>query len=186
LKVVGRTPRREEGFRLDFYNCGLNDANLAGGDFSEAMFYYSRLFGTSFSGANLNGTGLSFCRGRGVAFTFASARGAHFVNAEYKNGWFLAADLTDADFYGCDLSGSDFGRRYAEEGNPPIPPAVLRNARFTKAILKETNLRGVDLTTARGLTPEQLEEAITDKNTLMPERWGGGEDDFTNPACQQA
>jgi hypothetical protein len=38
-------------------------------------------------------------------------------------------------------------------------------------------LRGVDLRTVRGLTREQLKEAITDENTVLPDRWGGGEDD---------
>jgi uncharacterized protein YjbI with pentapeptide repeats len=91
-------------------------------------------------------------------------------------GWFLAADLTDADFYGCDLSGSDFGRRYYEEGVPPLPPAILTNARLTRAKLTNTNLRGVDLTSVRGLTEEQLTEAITDESTVPPQVWGGGED----------
>lgn len=94
------------------------------------------------------------------------------MNAKYTNGWFLEADLTDTDFYGCHLSGSDFGRRYGEEGNPPIPPAIVTHARFTKARLTGTNLRGVDLRTVRGLTAAQLQEAITDDNTLLPERWG--------------
>jgi uncharacterized protein YjbI with pentapeptide repeats len=178
LSVLARRPNVDtETRRLDFYHSGLNDAHLHGGDFRGAMFYYSRLDGASFSGAKLDGAGLSFCHAKGAAFTNCSARNANFVNAEYTNGWFLAADLTNTDFYGCDLSGSDFGRRYAEEGNPPFPPAVLTNARFTKAKLTGTNLRGVDLRTARGLTPEQLKEAITDEKTLMPERWGTGGDD---------
>ena len=142
------------------------------------MFDYGRLDGASFSGARLNGADLSFCRAQGAAFTNSSARDAHFVNAEYKRGWFLAADLTDSDFYGCDLRGSDFGRRYAEEGDPPLPPAILTRARFTNAKLAGTILRGVDLSTVRGLTPEQLAEAVTDKNTLLPLRWRiPGEDD---------
>jgi hypothetical protein len=163
--------------RLDFYHSGLNDADFRNGDFRKAMFDYSRLDGASFSGARLDGADLSFCTARGAAFTRSTARGAHFVNAKYVNGWFLAADLTDCDFYGCDLSGSDFGRRYAEEGNPPLPPAALTNARFTKAKLRGTNLRGIDLRTVRGLTPEQLKEAITDDNTLMPIRWMTDADD---------
>jgi hypothetical protein len=76
------------------------------------------------------------------------------------------------------LSGSDFGRRYAEEGNPPIPPAGVDGARFTRAKLKGTNLRGVNLATVRGLEKQQLAEAITDGNTVMPTTWGGGEDEF--------
>jgi uncharacterized protein YjbI with pentapeptide repeats len=178
LTVIGRLPRDEDQFRLDFYNCGLNDARLAYGDFREAMFYYSRLVGALFAGAQLDGAGLSFCIAERAGFNHSSARQASFVNAEYKNGWFLDADLSEADFYGCDLTGSDFGRRYAEEGNPPIPAATLENARFTKAILKDTNLRGVNLENVSGLTREQLKDAITDKNTIMPKRWGGGEDTF--------
>ena len=92
-------------------------------------------------------------------------------------GWFLAADLSDADFYGCDLTGSDFGRRYAELGDPPLPPALLTRARFTNAKLTGTILRGVDLSTVRGLTPEQLQEAVTDDNTLPPLQWRVREDD---------
>jgi len=179
LYVLARRPNAEGGAkRLDFYHSGLNDADLSGGDFRNAMFDYGRLDGASFSGARLNGADLSFCRAQGAAFTNSSARDAHFVNAEYKRGWFLAADLTDSDFYGCDLRGSDFGRRYAEEGDPPLPPAILTRARFTNAKLAGTILRGVDLSTVRGLTPEQLAEAVTDKNTLLPLRWRiPGEDD---------
>lgn len=178
LSVLARRPNVEaETQRLDFYHSGLNDADFRSGDFRDAMFDYSCLNSASFAGAKLDRADLSFCRAKGAAFTTSSARGAHFVNATYTYGWFLAADLTDTDFFGCDLTGSDFGRRYAEEGNPPFPPAVVTNARFTKAKLTGTNLRGVDLRTVRGLTPEQLEEAITDDNTLLPERWSTGGDD---------
>lgn len=179
LSVLGRRPGAGvEHRRLDFYHCGLNDANLAGVNMQRAMFYYSRLVQTRFSNANLDEAGLSFCEAERAAFTGASARKANFVNAVYKNGWFLHADLTDADFYGCDLSGSDFGRRYAADNDPPLPPARLTNARMTKAILLNTNLRGVDLSTVRGLKQDQLSAAITDENTILPLQWGGGEDEY--------
>lgn len=176
VTVIGRRPYVDtETHRLDFYHSGLNRVNFRSGNFKGAMFYYSRLDHASFAGANVEEAGLSFCQAEVAAFTRSSARGANFVNAKYVNGWFLAADLTDTDFYGCDLSGSDFGRRYAEEGHPPLPPAVVTNARFTHAKLKGTNLRGVDLRTVRGLTPDQLKEAVTDDNTLLPEHWGADE-----------
>jgi uncharacterized protein YjbI with pentapeptide repeats len=178
ISVVARRPNVEaETRRLDFYHSGLNDASFRSGDFRGAMILYCRLDGASFAGARLDRADLSFGRARGAAFTRASARGVGFVNAKYTHGWFLAADLTDADFYGCDLTGSEFERRYAEDGDPPIQPAVVTNARFTKAILTGTNLRGVDLRTVQGLTPDQLKEAITDENTLLPEEWGTGDDD---------
>lgn len=175
LTVLGRFPiERSEPPRrhMDFYHCGLSDADLMGADFRNAMFYYCQLVDTRFAGACLDGAGLSFCKAERAAFTGASARGANFVNAAYRDGWFLRADLTDADFYGCDLTGSDFGRRYAEDGNSPTPPAILTRARFTKATLHNTNLCGVDLRTVRGLEPQQLKEAIIDKNTILPEQWG--------------
>ncbi|MGW4179698.1 pentapeptide repeat-containing protein [Streptomyces rubiginosohelvolus] len=179
LTVLGRRAAAPGRNRLDFYHCGLRDADLSGGDFREAMFYYSNLTATSFADARLDGAGLSFCKTDGAtAFTGSSARGANFVNASYPKSWFLEADLTGADFYGCDLSGSDFGRRYAKDGNPPTPPSILTNARFTKANLAGTNLRGVDLSTVRGLERDQLSRAITDKNTILPKEWGGGEDEY--------
>jgi hypothetical protein len=178
LSVIARRPDADkETQRLDLYHSGLNDADLSHGDFRKVMFDYGRLDGASFSGAQLDGADLSFCTARGAAFTHSTARGAHFVNATYKYGWFLNADLRDTDFYGCDLTGSDFGRRYAELGDPPLPPANVKGARFTKAKLKDTNLMGVDLSTVRGLTSEQLAEAKTDKNTIMPLRWHSSEDD---------
>jgi uncharacterized protein YjbI with pentapeptide repeats len=177
LKVIGRRVSLSDGHgRLDFYFSGLNDADLSNGSFEEAMFYYSSLEDAHFSNSKLNGAGLSFCRAERAAFTGCVARNANFVNAKYVNCWFLHADLTNADFFGCDLSGSDFGRRYQELGDPPFPPATLTNARFTKAILMGTNLRGCDLSTVRGLTSDQLSKAITDENTILPTRWRSAED----------
>lgn len=178
LLVVARRPGVEtERRRLDFYCAGLNDADFAAGDFRGAMFDYGRLDNAHFGGALLDGADLSFCKARGAAFTHTSAQNAHFVNATFSHGWFLNANLENADFSGCDLTSSDFGRRYDEHGAPPLPPAVLTNARFTKANLKGTILRGVDLRTLTGLTPDQLREAITDENTLLPLKWRGNEDD---------
>jgi hypothetical protein len=178
LYVLARRPGADlESRRLDFYHSGLNDADLESGDFRRAMFDYGRLDGASFAGASLEGADLSFCEARAAAFSHCSARGAHFVNAVYTHGWFLAADLRDSDFFGCDLRHSDFGCRYSEEGNPRLPPANLANARFTEAILSGTILRGVDLRTVRGLTPEQLSQAVTDSHTLPPLHWWAPEDD---------
>ncbi|TXJ85237.1 pentapeptide repeat-containing protein [Streptomyces lavendulae] len=177
LTVLGRRAVDLGDSKLDFYHCGLTDAQLHG-DYRGSMFYYSNLTGAGFSGAKIDGADLSFCKAERAAFTRSTAREAHFVNAIYRNCWFLAADLTNSDFYGCDLSGSDFGRRYAEDGNPPLPPAILRNSRFTRAKLTSTNLCGVDLSTVRGLKQDQLAEAITDENTVLPLHWGGGEDEF--------
>jgi uncharacterized protein YjbI with pentapeptide repeats len=179
LAVLGRRSGvEEERHSLNLYNCGLNDADLGNADLRRAMFFYSSLTGAVFYGSRLDDAGLSFCKAERGSFNGVSARGAHFVNAAYRKVYFINGDFTDADFYGCDLTGSDFGRRYPEEGKPPLPPAILTNARMTKARLENTNLRGVDLSTVRGLEQDQLSAAITDANTIMPTHWGGGEDEY--------
>jgi len=179
MSVLGRRSSvEEERHSLDLYHCGLNEADLTNADLRRAMFFYSSLVGTRFYKSRLDDAGLSFCHAERASFNGVSARGAHFVNAVYRKAYFINGDFTDADFYACDLTGSDFGRRYAEEGMPPLPPAILTNARMTKAKLENTNLRGVDLSTVRGLEQDQLSVAITDANTIMPTHWGGGEYEY--------
>jgi uncharacterized protein YjbI with pentapeptide repeats len=164
VSVLGR--RSKSDSEVDLCSTGLSNASLADGNFSKAYFHYSTLNHTTFTRAKLDGAELSFCRAQMAAFNDCSAIGASFVCAEYVNSFFLASDFTNATFEGCDLSGSDFGRRYSDEY--PNPPSKLTNAEFKNAILKGTNLGGVDLRTVRGLTKAQLDQAITDQNTLFP------------------
>jgi uncharacterized protein YjbI with pentapeptide repeats len=174
LAALGR--RRgvpNERRRLDLYCCGLSDADLSMGDWRQAMFYYSHLQDTSFTEAQLDEAGFSFCKGDGVALSEASARGARFLRASFRDSWFLATDLTGADFSGCDLTGSDFGGRDGKDGRVPCPPATLADAQMPGAILKGAILCGVDLSRVRGLQPDQLDEAMTDEQTIMPAQWGG-------------
>lgn len=179
LSVLGRRPGGDEEHRpLDLYDCGLKNADLTRANLRRVMFFYSYLAGARFYQSCLDDAGLSFCEAEGASFNGVSARGAHFVKSVYSKSYFINGDFTDADFYGCDLTGSDFGRRYSEEGDSPLPPAILTNARMTKATLKDTNFRGVDLSSVRGLEQDQLSEAITDENTIMPTHWGGGEHEY--------
>ncbi|MCB1884144.1 MAG: pentapeptide repeat-containing protein [Geminicoccaceae bacterium] len=57
------------------------------------------------------------------------------------------ADLRGADFSFADFKGSD----------------------FANANLKGTVLRGADLSGARNLTPEQVQEAVIDDATVLPD-----------------
>ena len=117
LSVLGRRPGvEEERHALNFYNCGLKDADLGNSDLRRAMFDYSMLADVRFYRSRLDNADLSLCKAEGASFNGVSARAAGFVHSVYRNCWFINADFTDADFYGCDLTGTDFGRRYPEEG----------------------------------------------------------------------
>jgi len=67
------------------------------------------------------------------------------------------------DLRGTDLTGVN------------LTEAYLRKANLTGAYLREANLTGADLTGATGITQEQLERAIGDATTRLPEG-------FTRPA----
>jgi len=65
-------------------------------------------------------------------------------------------DLSGASLRGANLSGAD------------ATNANFRSADFAGAILKDTVLRGADLTGAKNLTAEQLAEATIDDLTILP------------------
>lgn len=62
------------------------------------------------------------------------------------------AKIDGADLFSADLSGAD-----------------LRDASLALTFLKRADLRGADLSTAQGLTPGQIVDAIGDHETRLPE-----------------
>ena|SRR5215216_2116795 len=74
------------------------------------------------------------------------------------HGAFLRrTDLSFANLERANLSGADFTN------------ATFRGADFKDAILDGTILKGADLTEARNLTHSQLNRAILDETTKLPE-----------------
>lgn len=66
-------------------------------------------------------------------------------------------DLSNANLEGANLSGAN------------LTDAILRGANLRNAILTGTILSGADLTDAKNLTRAQLETAIIDDRTKLPE-----------------
>jgi uncharacterized protein YjbI with pentapeptide repeats len=62
------------------------------------------------------------------------------------------ANIDGADLFSADLSGAD-----------------LRDASLASTFLKRADLRGADLSTAHGLTPSQIVDALGDHETRLPE-----------------
>lgn len=82
--------------------------------------------------------------------------GASFLRADLRGTEIEWAELAGADFRGAQLSGVLFCR------------ADLTEARFATATLMAADLRGANLTGARELTAQQLSQARTDENTILP------------------
>jgi hypothetical protein len=122
---------------------------------------------------------------RGIRLSRVIIPGSDFEKANLSNADFRGATLADSNFRGATLAYADFsdnallmevdfrcsdsGCAYLAEAN--FENAKLMTAKFQKAFLQGANFRGADLTNAnldgaKGLTFEQLEDAILCRTVL--------------------
>ena len=81
---------------------------------------------------------------------------ASFERSILRSSDFRGSDLRQANLDGADLCRAD------------LSDADLREASLASAFLKRTDLTGADLSTARGLTFEQICDAHGDDRTKLP------------------
>ena len=102
---------------------------------------------------------------------------ADLRGATLRNAYFQGADLTNADFEGADLTGSNFGRAIARDANDRvIDDMPLFNTVLTGANFRRSDIGGADFRTSVGLTREQVNSAISDEKTRLPDYLLGGQD----------
>jgi hypothetical protein len=95
---------------------------------------------------------LAFARLRHASLRFATLTGAELEGADLSDG-----DLREARLNGANLTGADLGG------------AALDNADFAGARLTGANLCAASLKDARNLTQEQIDDAIGDARTVIPD-----------------
>ena len=111
------------------------------------------------SGGPMN---FAFTRLRHASLRFATLSGANFEMADLSD-----ADLSDARLESANLSGAD------------LSETLLDRANFAGAKLGGANFAGASLLDARNLTQGQIDEALGDALTVLPEHlsrpagWGG-------------
>ena len=88
--------------------------------------------------------------------------GAFLLRANLFRANLSEANLFRADLFGADLSEANLSRAI-------LIKADLSEADLSGAILLSANLRGVNLYAAKNLTQEQIESAITDEDTKLPD-----------------
>jgi len=79
----------------------------------------------------------------------------------------FVVDLHGAFLHGVDLSGAKL--RGANFAGTDFTGADLRGADLREANLEGTILKGADLREAKGLTWEQLSQAVIDETTRLPD-----------------
>ena len=191
MTVIGRTAEhagRLKGQTLnlagaDLQHVDLTHAQLQGAmlravDLRGAELSYTQLEGVYLSEAELAGVDLSFTRLRGVWMYDANLEGAQLYGAELEGAGlansclsraklsgarlrgtvFVGADLSSADFEGAFLDRASFRKASSLDG------AVFKDAHLDEADFRETDLRRTI-----GLTRAQIDVAITDHTTLLPD-----------------
>jgi hypothetical protein len=81
---------------------------------------------------------------------------------DLRNADFRELNLRGIFLEGTRLEGSTFGEAHLEG-------AYLGSARLNNTVLEKTHLEGADLTDVEGLTQEQLDAAIGDGDTILPQ-----------------
>jgi hypothetical protein len=183
LKVIGRRSSAQiaseivEGRCLDLTGITAVGADLAGYDLRHTCWDRSDLRGaalaranlrdTTFDRSDLTGANLDGVDAQGAALTRANLTAANLSRANLSDANFLAADLTGATLQETNLSRAELiGTNLAGAllFGVDLGAADLADAQFTGTILTGATLAG-----AEHVTVEQLDPAIIDRSTVLPD-----------------
>lgn len=160
ISVLAQLPdRRAEGIGLradftglNFSGLDLSTARLTGANLARVAFSAAAFIGADLSGADLSGAILVGARLDGADLSGANLTGAVLLGAELTR-----ADLTDAH-----LADADIRRGL-------LVQAVLTQADFAGANLTRAKVLDTDLSHAIGLSADQLNDAVGDEVTVLPD-----------------
>ena len=144
-----------EGAKL--WGAKLMEANLWGTNLKWAFLQRAKLMGAKLMGAKLMGADLE-----GANLEGANLEGAYLVEANLERANLERANLEGANLGWANLERANLEGAYLVEAN-------LVEANLGGANLEGANLEGADLRGAVGLTQEQVDSALGDDETILPE-----------------
>ncbi|WP_232794233.1 MULTISPECIES: pentapeptide repeat-containing protein [Pseudofrankia] len=152
--------------RLVLTNADLRNVVLSGADLTGA-----RLDGANLTGATL-GANLAYARLEGANLTGASLYGANLTGARLDGAnltgaSLYGANLTGARLDGANLTGADLNRASLRVAK--LHGANLTDAELGRTNLTDTELHGADLSGVRRLMQGQVDVALGDERTRLPE-----------------
>jgi uncharacterized protein YjbI with pentapeptide repeats len=160
----------------------LRGANLSGANLSEADLNGANLIRANLSGADLNGANLIGAYLNGANLRGADLSGADLSVAYLSRADLIGADLSRADLIGANLSGANLSgadlieanlsRAYlirADLSRADLIGANLSGAYLSGADLSGAYLRETKLSLSVNLTQAQIDSAITDELTELPD-----------------
>lgn len=104
---------------------------------------------------------------KGVVLIGANLREANFQGANLYGAYLKKAGLERCDLKGANLRGANL--RWANLKNANLKGSNLIRADLREANLEQTQLQGANLKMAEGLTREQINAALVDEATVLPD-----------------
>jgi len=171
---------------LNLANADLRGANLKGANASRAILTHADLTQSqtvlsNFSNANMTQAILNNVFGKEVDFSGAQLSESSLINASFEEGKFAEADLSKASSYGVTLTKAHLyltklrkaqlvqtNFTDADLHNAFLEGAIVNFSTFTNANLRSASPGNMDLTTAIGLTADQLKTACVGPNAKLP------------------
>jgi uncharacterized protein YjbI with pentapeptide repeats len=178
----------------DLTEADLRRANLSGAILGHAILAGANLSGANLSGAILGTALLSKAKLSKAKLAEANLTGANLSGAKLGDAILSKAKLAEADLTGADLVGANLSGAMVNRANltgamlnaADLTEAYLIGANLSRAELSQADLTGTHLTGAnlsganlagttldgetpvRGLTQEQLDRALGDRETRLP------------------
>ena len=129
--------------RPDLSQADLREIQLQKADLSNTNLNKAKLQFSNLTGANLQGTSLKKAK-----FQEANLQSANLKNADLSGAGMLESNLQYADLENANLEGAQFNE---------------------DVLFNQTNLKGANLKGTTGLSSSQINLAITDKQTRLPD-----------------
>ncbi|PAX45859.1 pentapeptide repeat-containing protein, partial [Brunnivagina elsteri] len=145
-----------------FYGADLQSATLYDANLSEAIFYQAKLQATNFCDANLARANLEACNLTNGNLIGANLQGANLIGANLQNATFSTANLQEAILLEAVLSKTNFSDANLSKAN-------LVGANLAGTIFQDANLNGADLSRVENLEAQQIETALGDSTTILPD-----------------
>jgi uncharacterized protein YjbI with pentapeptide repeats len=151
------------------YNSRMNNPNS---DLSETVFDLKKILSDHKKWLDSNGqegilADLKNCKLKGAVLIGANLKNANIEGAYLYGAYFKNANLENANLEGANLRGANL--RWANLKRTNLKHANLMRADLMQADLKDTLLEGANLKMAEGLTSDQLKDATTNAETILPE-----------------
>ncbi|MCP4267142.1 MAG: pentapeptide repeat-containing protein [Candidatus Brocadiaceae bacterium] len=140
---------------------------LRWGDFKGVDMQWSSLQKADFTGADLSEANFSAANMRGANLVNANLQKASLKNASLQGANLVQVNLQGADMTGISLQGANLSGADLKETK--LLSANLTSANLSGTDLSSADLRGADLREVKNITVQQLQQAIVDRRTRLPE-----------------